>query len=536
MSCDFFKYRKTVKIISIIFISAILASVIFLFGFDNINLTKAGELDTVSGWLWSYNAGWISLNSRNCINENLIIPGTCNLNGVDYGVNIVAADDKVVGEAWSENVGWICFGETCAEAGWGGTNAPDGNPSSASFDGVKFSGWAKIASLGDEGWIKLQGPETSSSGKTGASCFNCYYDAGTKCKACFTDTSANYGLVGDVCYECTECATSSLPYICNNCDTNCNRYGLVVDAGSKEVFGWAWGGFDNAKGIGWVKADHDFGTLYSPFAWLETKYGNVYSRDSVLGKSAPPGQYNATYCVQATGLITNFKTASGCKMTGFENINFPESSNLYTNVLGKINKAGILSGEYGEVVTIAQQNKTDFKRADLISKLSGSCKLNGKIYHVAGNLTIDNTDLDFCNASIDSNGSGLIIIDGNLNINKNVSYDTSSVSKIKQLSSVGWIIGGNLTFDPSVGEVVGAFYIEGNDGVADNAAVYTGVSNNKLTIYGLMIAPDYSFEREYESLMEGSERVIYDGRALVNTPPGMEDLTKALPLWSEAAP
>lgn len=530
-----FKFRRVVKIISTIFISAILISIICLFEFEHISFTKAGELDAVSGWLWSYNAGWVSLNSINCINWDLIAPGTCNINGIDYGVN-VTANGEVTGEAWSENVGWVCFGETCAEAVWGGTNAPDGSSASASFDGVKFSGWAKILSFNDEGWIKLQGPATSSAGKTGASCLNCYYKEGTKCKACFTETSSDYGLVGDVCYECAECATSSLPYICNNCDTNCNRYGLVVDTKSKEIFGWAWGGFDNDKGVGWLKADHDFGTLYSPFSWLETKYGNVYSKDSVLGKSAPIGRYNATYCVQTTGAITNFKTSSGCKMSGFEEINFPNQSNLYTNVLGKIDRTGILSGAYGEVITIEQQKKTEFKRADLISNFLSSCKLDGKIYHIKGNLTIDNTDLNFCNASTGSNGSGLIIIDGNLNINVNLTYDTSSITRIKQLASVGWIVKGNLIFDPNVEEVVGAFYVEGNDGVADNAAVYTGESESKLTIYGLVIAPEYSFERIYVSLSEGSEQIIYDGRALVNTPPGMEDLTKALPLWRESAP
>lgn len=498
-----------------------IAFILVCFSFREPKITEAGELDTMSGWLWSSNAGWISLNDLNCTVDN------CDVYGIDYGAS-VRPDSKVIGEAWSENFGWICFGETCGD--WGTGNAPDGNPPAASFDGVKFLGWANIRSLGSEGWFKLQGPAVSTAGKTGASCFDCYYEDETKCRSCFTEISSqNYGLVGDVCYDCLNCATSSLPYTCAGC-ASCNNYGLMVDSDAKQIYGWAWGGFSDNKGVGWIKA-YEFNALYSPFSWLEAKYGNIYSQKEISASPAPPGRYNATYCIQASGILTSFSTANGCVLTatpGYEEILFPDQANLYTNVLGKIDLTGIISGKYGEVEIIKHPSKTEFKSADLIGNLTSSCKLNKKIYHVKGSLTLDNPAIEFCN-SLDG-GNGVIVVDGDLTIEKNLSYDAGSVTKISNLASVGWIIGGDMRIDGSVEQVVGGFYVEGGNGVS------TGESAVPLTIYGLMIAKKYAFEREYESINRGSEQIIYDGRALINTPPGMEDLTKALPLYKEAAP
>jgi hypothetical protein len=51
-----------------------------------------------------------------------------------------------------------------------------------------------------------------------------------------------------------------------------------------------------------------------------------------------------------------------------------------------------------------------------------------------------------------------------------------------------------------------------------------------------MLAKKFNFERLWQSAERGSEQVIYDGRVLANTPPGMADLMSALPIWREAAP
>ena len=54
-------------------------------------------------------------------------------------------------------------------------------------------------------------------------------------------------------------------------------------------------------------------------------------------------------------------------------------------------------------------------------------------------------------------------------------------------------------------------------------SIDTGESNYQLLVNGLMIASDFDFLRKKGFLTGGSEKIVYDGRVLVNTPPGMED-------------
>lgn len=59
---------------------------------------------------------------------------------------------------------------------------------------------------------------------------------------------------------------------------------------------------------------------------------------------------------------------------------------------------------------------------------------------------------------------------------------------------------------------------------------------NRLTVSGLMMARKFYLEREFAEddpykAEQGSEVIIYDGRLLANTPPGLGDFAKALPIW-----
>ncbi len=124
----------------------------------------AGTGQNVKGFAWSPNIGWISFNSKDCdINGNGIFegggetpapaPAGCPTSGtvVDYGVNIDTSTGAFSGYAWSSNFGWIDF----APAG----PYPMTPNNSASYDKAtgQVSGWAKILSLGADGWINLAG-------------------------------------------------------------------------------------------------------------------------------------------------------------------------------------------------------------------------------------------------------------------------------------------------------------------------------------------------------------------------------------------
>lgn len=545
MGFEAYKYKNKIRLGYFSFIFFLLFAVIL--SFYHLRPGKTSPGDSMSGWLYSLpdgsgNVEWISLNSQNCINLNIETPGTCTA-GAGYGVTV--AGGNVSGVAWSENFGWICFGNTCNGPLWVDlalVNTPDGGPSFATYDGIKFTGWANIYSMKQDGWISLQGNPTAPlpvvEGSTPyKSCFNCDYVGGVICNSCFTDVAADCGLAGNVCYGCTGCTSTSTPPVkCAVCN-NCNKYGLIGDPNGNLIRGWAWNGVDIDNdaghtadiGMGWIKPYSN--ALFNAFPWLEVKYGNVYSVSGIQGSGAPPNKYNATYCVQSNNTITNFTSGNGCLAPSFESINVPTGTNSYTNVLGKLDRGGILNGNYGVVEEIVTNNAKTHNLAGHAAddQASYDKNLEGKIYHFLGNKLTINKALRFMNAS-NGDGSGLIIVEGDLFIDRNITYELNSVSKIEELASVGWLVRGRLVIDPSVTEIVGAFYVEGDNGIA------TGASGNKLIVHGLMIAKRYNFQRTFRSTDEGSEQIVYDGRALINTPPGMEDLTKSLPLWKESAP
>lgn len=159
---------------------------------------QAAAADNVMGFAWSENIGWISFNSLNCdtngntfIDDNITTPGCDGLDNnttpvVDYGVNLNAGN-TLSGYAWSENIGWIkldpspdfatglypnCLLSTC----------PGGSPNyPAKYDSAskKITGWARACAgtvNGDcnsatrtdgwDGWI-LMGPVDKGTGDNG---------------------------------------------------------------------------------------------------------------------------------------------------------------------------------------------------------------------------------------------------------------------------------------------------------------------------------------------------------------------------------
>lgn len=101
---------------------------------------EAGASENVSGFAWSENVGWISLNS------------TSDGSATSYGVNISPLTGTGIfsGYAWSENVGWITFnsGEL--------TGCPSGTCNAqVDWASGNVSGWARVLSQTGDGWIKL---------------------------------------------------------------------------------------------------------------------------------------------------------------------------------------------------------------------------------------------------------------------------------------------------------------------------------------------------------------------------------------------
>jgi len=160
--------------------------------------------DNLSGFAWSENIGWISFNSSDCdtdgdgvFNDGVAGCPDASVNFYDYGVNIDYSTWNFSGYAWSSNVGWISFSESEAtpDSYSFNVNCNDTCDSTNNctacynYNDNFVYGWAKILSLGDDGWIKFNHNQASTT------------------------------------------------YI--NVETN-------------KVDGWAWNGSDNDAGIGWI--------------------------------------------------------------------------------------------------------------------------------------------------------------------------------------------------------------------------------------------------------------------------------------------
>ncbi|MDA3839541.1 MAG: hypothetical protein PF572_00485 [Patescibacteria group bacterium] len=132
------------------------------------------DSEDLYGYVWADTIGWISFSSLNCDPDSDLQSegiGNCpplNSPIPDYGVSVSSTTGNMSGFAWSPNVGWIDFATTSPTApsydfntncldscevgdGCSACYAPDsGNPGTGDL-----YGWAKIISLGDDGWISL---------------------------------------------------------------------------------------------------------------------------------------------------------------------------------------------------------------------------------------------------------------------------------------------------------------------------------------------------------------------------------------------
>lgn len=146
----------------------ILVPLFILIGIAGAGSALAASADSVSGYAWSENIGWISFN---CKDLEAVEGKTCldgnnpsfdpSVNIADYGVDIHSVTNVLSGYAWSDNVGWISF-----------NLADTGNPPAeydysaqgytAEYDAPnnELRGWARALSALEtqgawDGWIKL---------------------------------------------------------------------------------------------------------------------------------------------------------------------------------------------------------------------------------------------------------------------------------------------------------------------------------------------------------------------------------------------
>ncbi|MDD2807446.1 MAG: hypothetical protein PHW95_02935 [Patescibacteria group bacterium] len=465
------------------------------------------------GFAWSDNVGWVSLNDKNCEPQYLdpsLPAGSCGPQSITYYTQ-ATNNNEIQGYGWSDNVGWVCFGTTCPMT----PPPPVGNLAaqitSDHPENPAVTGWAKILSLNDNGWVSL---------------------------SCLNDMS------------------------CNNLDANGQpityqvRLGLATFGTEQRLTlsGFSWNNL-----VGWLEFN---ATASGIPAWLQTKYGDIYARRGLQGLKSPG--YNATYRILSSSgaIISDFTSQQGADTfwisPQFGPINFPTPETRYSNVLGKLDVDGILCSFNSKPSCNNQFGKTVVDMSIPGQGLKTSQLLDGKIYYYNGNLTINNP-VTFLKGGTFENAAGTIIIDGDLTIKSNIFYDNSdTLSRFINLPSVAWIVRGDIKIDSSVKDLAGNFIVIGKKNAADCSSepntevsgcgqIYSCFNTAAGTRYvvaergaacsaafkvsGLMMAKKFYFDRTYKDLVNGSELIIYDGRLLANTPPGLTDFAKALPIW-----
>lgn len=383
------------------------------------------------------------------------------------------------------------------------------------------------------------------------------YDSPEKrfCSACLNQTldTIEYN---DVCYECERCELDSGITDCKVC-SSCRQYGLVFDTNAANIKGFAWGGNSvdgELVGLGWFQFSPMSGAVFYR-SYVSARYGSIYSKANIGSDrtvSPPDDYFNATYMIQANGHIMNWVSSSGWYMSSDTgdplNYKYPKFENDYGNILGNLDYLGLTERVYGEVVpTVPDEGGVSYDVC-----------LDNKVYFVEGADVIleersSGIAYKFENCA---NAAGTIIIDGDLTINADIKYNSSTFSgSSNNLASVAWIIKGDLKIGPDVEELAGTFIVLGKDGiecgydlenpVEDCGAIFTCNGNpsecgKQLQVSGQFLAKNFNFERTYRSLIGGdrdsAEEIIYDGRNVINPPPGLGDVLKSLPTWNQIAP
>lgn len=541
------------------------------------NRVAATSSENVAGWVWSDTGGWLSMNDTNS-----------GAGGGSYGVHINPSTDAVTGFAWSDNQGWMCFGSSCnVSACANGANTPTGSAPAASVDGSnRLRGWGMFCNLGtSSGWVSLNcldsgqgcansyGPtvDFSSGGFSGFAWHGVSgslgwgwmdFDAVTMNDTSEGDlTTCHDGIDNDLdgdidcaddgCFQqpalnCpateTQCGLLGRTNCCSNgfdddldgavdcADSNCSANPIcIAEICDNEVD-------DDSDGD--VDCDDSecsgFPACTPP--WIQSQHGNLYAQEGISGNAPPPGQTNASFCISSGGTITNFTSEAGCVEQSVSALNLPTGGNGYVTNLGRLDVSGILAGRYGQVVNISDANGLP-------------TALDGKVYvydrDLQGGLCPSGSDfvLDartFLNAAGETGrGNGLLVVKGcDLRISGNLGYQAAGVSQyLRNLASFGVLTvaryvggvpvsGGNITVDSGVTQIVGLYFSDQSFSTGSTGSTATDVA---LDVFGAIVSRDVQLERRYGSPTEAAEDVVFDGRGVVNPPPGTQDITKSLP-------
>jgi hypothetical protein len=260
-------------------------------------------------------------------------------------------------------------------------------------------------------------------------------------------------------------------------------------------------------------------------AWLQISTGNIYSYLGIIGTQPPAATnlFNTKWCLRTSDQGIEWTSEQDCRQEEVGQIDLPTQSTNYRNKLGFLDLAGMrVDGRYASVVSIVNAGGLP-------------SQLNGRIYRFVGPGTFTLPTSTFLNGSGTSgNGGGLLLIEGgDLRITGDIDYSANQVqSRLKNLASFGVVVvktaagGGNIIIDPSVTKISGVYFAEGSISTGSTGSP----PDNYLDMLGIFIANQFNLERDNNTdPSRPAERILFDGRAVVNPPPGLADISKSLP-------
>lgn len=332
-----------------------------------------------------------------------------------------------------------------------------------------------------------------------------------------------------------------------------HEFGLIYREGHLE--GWAWSGggtvpssgFVNTVGFGWLQFFPN-AVVVADSGYFSTEKGNVYAQEGIENPNEVPAtDDNATFLLLGSNNanFVNFTTELGQDGTlgDYSELNIPDESNGYKNELGRLDfekletDTGDGKNVYGDSLDTLSS----------LAELGSEYTMNGQVLVLGsannpGTFSLDQA-VTFKNATASPstganyNGAGVIIVYGDLNINANTFYESSQIQDVQNLASVAWIVHGNVTIGENVASTAGAYFVLQHNGAAAGGRFITRpATNQQFILSGLVMAHDFDLQRTYQGTLgtpAPAELFRYDGRILINTPPGLRDYTSTLPHFGQ---
>lgn len=278
-------------------------------------------------------------------------------------------------------------------------------------------------------------------------------------------------------------------------------------------------------------------------AWLQTSKGSIYAR-SIQGIPPPreAGVYTATYCILTSGapVPAGFVAPDACPLPNlnldahnllqeFRLLQYSDSVAVITDTIrARLNTRGLREERFGRV-EVLQGSTLDIGTIATPASIA-VYYYNGAEHGGAPLRIINPSDAAFENSILrGQRAARLILVEGaDIIIEGNLRY-APAVDEIQNIASIGIAaIGGDIAFDSAVEHAVGTILTTG--------FLRTGESDSPFDLEGLLVARQFEFGRTFASQSRGAERIEYDGRAVLNAPPGFADFIKTLPRFRATAP